>query len=124
MAAHCHCHDCQRSTGAQMSTIAGVPKDSFSVLQGEARAFDTTGNTGGVVSRYFCSNCGSTLYSYAHAVPDLMFIEAGCMDDASFLEPSMHMYTESAQPWANLPRTNAERRRVSDLETFSGGPQG
>ena len=32
MAAHCHCRDCQRSSGAAMATVFAVPKVAFYFL--------------------------------------------------------------------------------------------
>lgn len=101
--AHCHCTDCQKMTGAQMATIAGVPADSFSVLRGEAKVYITKGDSGANVYRSFCANCGSTLFSTADAMPGVYFVEAGSLDDASWLKPTSHIYTSSAQPWARIP---------------------
>lgn len=103
MVVHCHCTDCQKITGAHMATVAGVPEASFRVVKGEPKVYATTGDSGGKVNRSFCSHCGSTLFSRVDAMPDVVFVEAGGLDDASGLEPSMHIYTRSAQPWARIP---------------------
>jgi hypothetical protein len=100
---HCHCVDCQKMTGAHMATVAAVPADSFTVERGEPRVYATTGESGKKVYRSFCPECGSTLFSSAEAVPGLYFVEAGSLDDASWLEPAMHIYTSTAQPWARIP---------------------
>lgn len=100
--AHCHCTDCQKMTGAHMATIAAVPEAGFRVLSGEATFYDTTGDSGGRVHRGFCATCGSTLYSTADAMPGMVFVEAGSLDDASWVRPASHIFTRSAQPWANL----------------------
>ena len=102
MVAHCHCTDCQKITGAQMATVAGVPQDTFAVKQGEARVYDTVGDSGGKVHRSFCANCGSTLFSTVDVMPGVVFLEAGSLDDASGLVPTSHIYVRSAQPWAHL----------------------
>lgn len=102
MVAHCHCTDCQKMTGAHMATVAGVPEAAFRVLSGKARVYDTTGDSGGKVHRSFCPTCGSTLFSTADAMAGMVFLEAGSLDDASWLRPTSHIYTRSAQPWANL----------------------
>jgi len=102
MVAHCHCTDCQKMTGAHMATVAAVPEAAFQVLRGAARVYDTSGDSGGKVHRSFCSTCGSTLSSTADAMAGMVFLEAGSLDDASWLRPTSHIYTRSAQPWANL----------------------
>jgi hypothetical protein len=102
-AAHCHCLDCQKMTGAHMATVAGIPTEAFQLTRGEPRTYDTIGDSGEKVHRRFCSKCGSTLYSDADILPGMVFVEAGSLDDASGLRPSMHIYTRSAQPWADIP---------------------
>jgi len=100
---HCHCKDCQKMTGAHMATVAGIPADAFTVNQGQAKVYDTIGDSGSKVHRHFCGNCGSTLYSTGDSMPGVVFVEAGALDDASGWKPGMHIYTRSAQPWANIP---------------------
>lgn len=112
-AGHCHCLDCQKMTGAQMSTIAAYPEDGFEVTRGEPRTYDTIGDSGNKVHRCFCADCGSTLFSTAVTMPGMVFVEAGSLDDASTLQPSMHIYTRSAQPWADIP---------ADAVTFEAMP--
>lgn len=109
---HCHCKDCQKMTGAQMATVVGMPADAFSVAQGEAKVYETIGDSGAKVYRSFCGNCGSTLFSTADAMPGFYFIEAGSLDDGSWLEPSAHIYTSSAQPWARIPEDMAQYSKL------------
>jgi len=114
-AAHCHCLDCQAMTGAQMSTVAGIPAEGFQLTRGEPSVYDTIGDSGNPVHRNFCGKCSSTLFSSAVAMPGMVFVEAGSLDDASGLQPSMHIYTRSAQPWARIPE---------DMPTFEAMPPG
>jgi hypothetical protein len=113
--AHCHCLDCQSMTGAGMATIAGIPEDGFSVTRGEPKVYDTIGDSGKQVHRRFCGDCGSTLFSSADSMPGMVFVEAGSLDDASGLQPTMHIYTRSAQPWAIIP---------AEMASFEAMPPG
>jgi hypothetical protein len=47
--------------------------------------------------------------------PELIFIKAGSLDDAAWLEPAVEAWTSSAQPWA------PHFERAAQLER---GPQG
>jgi hypothetical protein len=40
------------------------------------------------------------VFSIAAAVPELAFIKAGSLDDGSWLEPAVEVWTRSAQPWS------------------------
>src|SRR6187455_1189717 len=84
----CHCADCQRQTGTAFSIVIGVPTDAFEVSGDSLSTFDTTGEMhGGPTHRYFCSNCGSPIYSAVEAMPQAVFVKAGTLDDASWIEP-------------------------------------
>ena len=50
--------------------------------------------------RHFCSACGSPVFSIAAVAPDLVFIKAGSLDDASWLKPAVEVWTTSAQSWS------------------------
>ena len=98
--AHCHCPDCQRSTGSAFATIAFVPEPAFQKVKGEAKGYEVAGDSGGKVKRFFCPECGSQLYSQVEVSPGIVFVKAGAMDDASWFAPSMVLWSDTAQPWA------------------------
>ena len=97
----CHCTDCQRQTGNPFSVIVGVPRAAFTIEGDTLASYSTTGTDhGGETQRNFCSACGSPVFSIAAVMPDVAFIKAGSLDDASWLEPAVEAWTTSAQPWA------------------------
>lgn len=97
----CHCTDCQRQTGDPFSVIVGVPRAALNVEGSTLASFATTGEDhGGETQRNFCSACGSPVFSIAAVAPELAFIKAGSLDDASWLEPAVEVWTSSAQPWS------------------------
>jgi hypothetical protein len=95
----CHCTDCQRQTGNPFSVVVAVPRASFHVEGDTLASFTTTGEDHGAPSeRNFCSACGSPLFTLA-AARGLVIIKAGSLDDASWLEPSLEVWTRSELPW-------------------------
>jgi hypothetical protein len=97
----CHCTDCQRQTGNPFSVIVALPRDAFEISGDTLASFSTTGTDhGGETKRHFCSACGSPLFSDAAVMPQLVFIKAGSLDDASWLQPAVEAWTSSAQPWS------------------------
>src|SRR3954454_15014679 len=99
--AACHCTDCQRQTGNPFSVIVAVPRATLSVEGNTISSFVTIGEDhGGETERSFCSACGSPVFSIAAVLPEMAFIKAGSLDDASWLEPSVEAWTSSAQPWS------------------------
>ncbi len=99
----CHCTDCQRQTGSAFSVILAVPEDSFTIAGDSLSSFDTSGDDSGQpVHRYFCSSCGSPLFSKVEAAAGKVFIKAGTLDDTSWLDPGRHIWTSSKQPWVQI----------------------
>ena len=97
----CHCTDCQRQTGNPFSVIVGVPRDAFEVEGDTIATYTTTGEDhGGDTERSFCSECGAPVFSNAAVMPEMTFLKAGSLDDASWLQPAAEVWTSSAQPWA------------------------
>ena len=101
MTAVCHCPDCQRQAGTSFSIVIGLPEGGFS-MTGTAKRYDTTGESGALVHRYFCGNCGSPISSVPDAFPGTVFVKAGTLDDTSWLNPSMEFFCDTAQPWVAL----------------------
>lgn len=98
----CHCRNCQRQSGSAFSILVAVPKPSLK-LEGEVRTFLDRGESGAEVRRQFCGTCGSALVSLVDSMPDLAWIKAGTLDDVSWLQPQMHIWCDSVQPWVRLP---------------------
>lgn len=94
---NCHCRDCQQATGTAFAAAMLVPRNAVKIT-GEAKYFDVVGNSGNMVGRGFCPNCGSRLFSKP-PIPELMGIMAGSLDDPSEFKPAVDIYTASAQPW-------------------------
>jgi hypothetical protein len=98
MAFNCHCRDCQRATGGAYVPAVVIPRNALKVT-GEVRYFGVRGESGQILNRGFCPNCGSRLFGKPDFKPDLMVIVAGSLDDPSRHKPTMDIYAESAQPW-------------------------
>jgi hypothetical protein len=102
--AHCFCKDCQKAGGTQMSTNVLVPRDSLRVTRGKPAQYSKTGDSGRRVTRFFCSACGSPLWSEPEVVGQLRIIKAGSLDDSSWVAPQASIYIDSAPKWSALPR--------------------
>jgi hypothetical protein len=96
----CHCTDCQRQTGGPYTVIVGVPRAALHVEGDTLSSYTTIGEDhGGETERSFCSVCGAPVFSHAAALPELVLLKAGSLDDASWMQPSIEAWTDSAQPW-------------------------
>jgi len=103
---HCHCTDCQKSTGCGKASLVMVPTAAIAT-EGELKGYTVTGTEGATVSRGFCSNCGSPVMSQVAEMPDIRMIKVGSLEDSSWVSPVFSCWTSSAQTWspadASLP---------------------
>lgn len=97
----CHCQDCQKFSGGAFAIIVAMPKPAVSV-EGALSTFTKPGDSGKSIHRRFCPNCGSSVLDEADALPDVVMFAAGTLDDASWVQPRMQIYCDSAQPWVQL----------------------
>jgi hypothetical protein len=91
-----------------MASVLAVPKATVKILKGEARYFEVTADSGKKISRGFCADCGTPLFSLLAAMPEVMGIKPSTLDDPSRFNPGMSIFASSAPAWApfgeNLPK--------------------
>jgi len=109
---HCHCTDCQKSTGSGKATILLIPNESLQI-NGELKYYTVTGSAGSNVSRGFCAECGSPLISFVRENPDIKFIKAGSIDDSTWINADSNFWSSAAKSWSPVDET---------IHTFTHNP--
>jgi hypothetical protein len=107
----CHCRNCQRYTGSSFEAVVAYPASAVSV-EGELKTYQDTGDSGKAVFRRFCPSCGSGVLAEAEALPGVVIMLAGTLDDLSTYQPGMEIYCKSAQPWFHQ---GGERQRFAAM---------
>src|SRR5215470_15988622 len=100
----CHCRDCQRASGSAFCPVLYVPKAALTII-GKSTYYDVKAESGNLVSRGFCPECGSPVFIQAELVPSLQGLWAASLDDPSQFQPSVQVWSGSAQPWDSLHPT-------------------
>jgi hypothetical protein len=95
----CHCTSCQKISGAGGTVNAIVPARDFEITRGTPKRYTRTADSGRVLHRYFCGDCGSGIYSQREVTPERVVVRAGAMDDAPPMKLTAHIWTKSARPW-------------------------
>lgn len=95
----CHCSHCRRISGAGSSHNAPLSASALRITQGTPRRYVDTAASGNSLYRFFCPDCGSSLYSQREKTPEVMVLKVGTLDDASGLKLVMNIWTDSALPW-------------------------
>ena len=110
---HCHCKDCQKSTGSGKATIVMIPENALQ-MKGEIKIYTVTGTDGSHVTRGFCESCGSPLISYIEEMQGIRLIKAGSLDDSSWLKIDSNFWSSTAREWSPIDET---------LHSFIKNPQ-
>lgn len=95
---NCHCRDCQHASGGGYFPEILVPKAALKLTQGEPRYYAVTADSGTVLRRGFCAECGSPVLLIIGDYP-FSSIAVGSLDDPSWYQPDMDIYTSRAHPW-------------------------
>lgn len=101
----CHCSDCQKQSGSAFSVNLLIPAEGFLVEGATLGSYSKTGGSGLPVRRFFCSGCGSALYSELATMPGLLAIKAGTLTGAAQVKPQLHLWCASALPWVTVDRS-------------------
>lgn len=103
MKAECFCRECQYITGGGSLLVMAVAIDGFALTKGAVKGFTRTDIDGGV-TREFCPNCGTHLFTRAPGFPAAVIVKVGSLDDQSqFSGPDTANFACDAQPYHRLP---------------------
>jgi hypothetical protein len=97
----CHCLDCQKESGSPFVTDMNVGRTAVHI-DGPLSRHTRTGESGKSIHRFFCTACGTTLYTKFDIDPEHVSIKACSLDDPSTLKPDRHLFWVRKQPWLHL----------------------
>ena len=96
----CHCSRCRKAQGSAFATNANVNKSHFHFLQGEEKL--TGYPSSEIQTKYFCSNCGSPIYSFSTQNPDTVRIRLGTIEGDISEKPRAHIFVDSRANWDQI----------------------
>ncbi|KAK5710350.1 hypothetical protein LTR17_018947 [Elasticomyces elasticus] len=91
----CYCKNCRRGTGTAFLAASILPKEGFSITQGEESLqlwLDETTQSGKPLTRSFCCICGSKLFAWTPLRDDIVSVAAGTLDDFINWQPSKEQF--------------------------------
>lgn len=95
----CHCTDCQRTSGTGASINALLPSSALRLVRGATKVFSKPSDSGNVLHRHFCGDCGSPIHSQRDNAPEFLVLKAGTLDSHEGLRVAMNIWTRSRRPW-------------------------
>ena len=98
----CHCTHCRKTSGAGSSHNAIIATSALTINTGTPKRYVDTADSGNTLYRFFCGDCGSSLFSRREKMPEMTVLKVGTLDDASQLTLAMNIWTGSALPWMHI----------------------
>ncbi len=97
----CWCRDCQYLAAGNATANVVFPSEAVTIT-GPLSDFISVADSGNVMHRKFCPECGTPMFSQAEVRPHVIIVRAGTLDDPEQVRPVANIWTESAPGWACL----------------------
>lgn len=93
----CHCSQCRKAQGASFAANTPLSEAAFHLIGGTEllAAFESSPGK----QRFFCSKCGSPIYSKKGTLPGVLRLRAGLINEPLSVKPMAHFYTGSKANW-------------------------
>ena len=111
---YCHCEDCRRCTGSAFNIGVRFNQTEFRIVSGSPKGFTKRGESGRELTRHFCPECGSPIFTSSPRHPDYVYVKAGSLDDPLIVKPTHENWVASAAPWSHID---------DDIASFPRGPE-
>ena len=94
MKGQCHCRQCQYFAGGAPNIFLAMPVAGFKFTKGTPSAFERGDAPVLPAKREFCPTCGVQLTTHSSALPDVIFLKVGTLDEPSaFGGPDVAIFT-------------------------------
>jgi hypothetical protein len=93
----CYCSQCRKAQGTPFASNTPVKTDAFELTSGAEllKYFEASPGK----ERAFCGRCGSPVFSRRTALPDVLRIRAGLIEQPLPVRPSQHAYVSDKANW-------------------------
>ncbi|HEY5101556.1 MAG TPA: GFA family protein [Steroidobacteraceae bacterium] len=105
-----HCRQCRKAQGGPLATNSAIDAAGFNLVRGAdlLTAYESSPGK----KRVFCSRCGAPIYSVRDALPNVLRIRVGLVDEPIAARPVAHIQVASNCKWwpisDSLPQFPAE----------------
>ncbi len=99
----CHCIDCQRQSGSAFGMTLVVAETDFRLTKGVVKTYGSRSEAGRRKLGAFCPDCGCRIYHQSEWRKGTVSVKPGTLDDTSWLNPDMHLWTRNKQSWVIIP---------------------
>lgn len=113
----CLCRECQYISGGGANVVMIFPAEGFKITKGEVKKFARE-DLEFPVTRGFCQDCGTHLFSLSPHLPTAVIVKVGTLDDPSLCKgPDYIIWTSEKQAFHHVPEN------VPSFPTFPTHPE-
>lgn len=96
----CFCGKCRAASGASFVTNIIVDTDTFRITAGQdcLKGWESSPKK----FRYFCSNCGSPIYSHGERTKHVVAVRCGTLKQDPGLRVAYHAFADSKAAWVEI----------------------
>ncbi|MDB5539366.1 MAG: Gfa-like protein [Devosia sp.] len=99
----CSCEDCQRASGTGHATVALASPGDVTIT-GPTRSFARPANSGALLTRWFCPECGTPLYARSSRAPEALMLPVGLFGaKTTWYVPNQLIFARSHRDWDVMP---------------------
>ena len=84
------------------ASINAIFKTASLTLSGEVAEHVSTANSGNIMRRRFCPQCGTQLFSHSSARTEIMVVRVGALEDREIGGPASYIWTASKPSWGHV----------------------
>ncbi|CAG8958552.1 hypothetical protein HYFRA_00009868 [Hymenoscyphus fraxineus] len=112
----CHCLSCKKATGSSFMANEFYDREQVKIQDPDLvlkTYTDTSPESGSVLARSFCGNCGSNMVAQNSKRPEAMAVASGTLDDETLLRewtPRLEFYCKRRSDWLSGPGLEEERK--------------
>jgi hypothetical protein len=96
---HCQCRDCQRRSGTGHGSWLTFAAQDEMAITGAVTQWEVAGDSGNVKVHAFCPTCGTPVFLRFAAMPDLIAVPAGSLDEPGRFTPQVLTYGVRGHGW-------------------------
>lgn len=104
-AGYCHCKDCRRCSGSAFGISVRFDANKFQLSHGHVKGHTKLSDNDVELTRHFCPECGSPIYTSSQKHPAHIYVKAGSLDDPTVVKPTQQSWVCSAVPWSTIDRS-------------------
>lgn len=109
----CNCNNCKQRSGSAFGISSYFFQDKFRITKDCTKVYELE-NEQGKQERYFCSNCGSTLFWRSDVFSGLVGVAGGCYTENSLPAPNFNSMTENQCSWVSF--TDSVNRPITQQD--------